>query len=314
MRFRVDWRNNYWGPAFLDAYGDTWPSQSCDIEVPSSYQPAGYLAYSAPANWTSGSRPAPVSSYWYGSVGAKTQNCSSTEDIHGYNSFLIGPGDVQPAFMPDHVSVPTSADLYGDASAGADGGLEASPNLVKPSCGDPVECATGNYYETDTDLAIPGLNGGLTFARSYNSQAAASATGPGALGYGLSFWFGDSLRVDPSSGNAVVTGAAGNTVRFYANADGSYWAPPWVQATLTKNQDGTYTYSLPDRRSEGFDASGRLSWEQDSKWEPHDPGLQRRAAEHGHRSIGTHAVVELQRGWADLAGHRPGRPDREVRL
>ena len=41
--------------------------------------------------------------------------------------------------------------------------------------GDPVECATGNLVETQTDLAVPGLGPGLILSRTYSAQNAAAS-------------------------------------------------------------------------------------------------------------------------------------------
>lgn len=92
----------------------------------------------------------------------------------------------------------------------------------------------------------------------------------------------------PSSGPTVLAGGAGWTI--YQNPDGevyedlsfatvgeangsevSFWnggstfpaVDPYVQATLAGNDDGTYTYTLPDQKTERFGAGGRLLSESD---------------------------------------------------
>ena len=55
------------------------------------------------------------------------------------------------------------------------GGAEnpSAPGHPHSTCGDPVDCATGNYSETQTDLAVGGRGVGLDLTRTYNSQAGA---------------------------------------------------------------------------------------------------------------------------------------------
>ncbi len=133
----------------------------------------------------------------------------------------------------------------------------ASPNLPRCLGGDPVDCATGNFSETQDDLVVGGL-GELDLARTYNAQAAADATDRGRFGYGWADHYGQHLVIDAANDQVSVVGAQGEAVVFYANGDGSFQHAPWVQATLRRNDDGSYDYGLPDRSSSRFDAAGRL--------------------------------------------------------
>lgn len=54
-------------------------------------------------------------------------------------------------------------------------------NTTTCSTGQPVNCATGEFWHTLTDLSVPGRGVPLNFARTYNSINA-SVNGP--LGYG----------------------------------------------------------------------------------------------------------------------------------
>ncbi|MEN3281388.1 MAG: hypothetical protein V7607_2528 [Solirubrobacteraceae bacterium] len=146
---------------------------------------------------------------------------------------------------------PLDSELYGP------GPSAAAPNVPECHRGDPVDCATGNFTETQSDLDLSGL-GELTLARTYNAQAAGDGTAVGRFGYGWADTYGQRLVIDAPNDRVDVVGADGSTVRFYANGDGSYDRAPWVQASLTHNGDGSYDYALPDRSSLHFDASGRL--------------------------------------------------------
>jgi RHS repeat-associated protein len=142
----------------------------------------------------------------------------------------------------------------------------SNPGGVGVNCNvaDPVDCATGNFWEAYRDFHVAGLSPNLDLARTYNAQAAVAAMSAGRSGYGWSSSYSDSLTVDQSTGNVTVHQANGSTVPFSPNDSGGYAAPGWVHATLGKNDDGSYTYVLPDHsRSFSFDSSGKLQSEAD---------------------------------------------------
>jgi len=141
----------------------------------------------------------------------------------------------------------------------------AEPHTPNCHAGKPVNCNTGNYWESYTDFHVGGLGVGLDLDRTYNAQIAVSASSPGRFGYGWSSSFGDYLTIEQSTGNVTVHQGNGSTVPFSPNDSGGYAAPGWVQATLTKQADGTYTYALPDHsRTFTFDSSGKLQSEADA--------------------------------------------------
>jgi Domain of unknown function (DUF6531) len=78
--------------------------------------------------------------------------------------------------------------------------------------GDPVECATGNFTETQTDIEVGGLGVGLDLVRSYSAQAAAKASSPGAFGYGWTNSFSDHLTSEESGSKLTLTQSDGSTV------------------------------------------------------------------------------------------------------
>lgn len=135
----------------------------------------------------------------------------------------------------------------------------SSANRTGHNChqGDPVECATGNFTETQADLAIGGRGVGLTLARSYSAQAAAVATAPGAFGYGWTNSFGDSLASEESGKKERLTQADGAVVTF--TQSGSAWtAPVWSQDVLTGNSTSGFVLTLPDQTKYSFSGTGRL--------------------------------------------------------
>ncbi len=122
--------------------------------------------------------------------------------------------------------------------------------------GDPVNTATGEYYESTTDLTLPGRGPGLTQTRTYSSFAAKAGVSS-ALGLGWSFPYDMSLAIDPESGDVTVVNGNGSRTQYSAGSKG-YFAAPRVLATLVKNEDGTYTYTLKARTIYIFDSAGRL--------------------------------------------------------
>ncbi|HEY3001293.1 MAG TPA: DUF6531 domain-containing protein, partial [Kribbellaceae bacterium] len=155
-------------------------------------------------------------------------------------------------------SGPMPSMQYGPA-----GPPEFAPNLPRTCAGDPVNCATGNFSETYTDFEIGGRGVGLKLARTYNAQAAVGSQSVGMFGYGWSSSFGESLSVDQTSGQVTVTHGTGATATFAPDGSGGYLHPAWVQSRLQHNDDGSYTYTLPDQRSLRFNANGRLESEGD---------------------------------------------------
>jgi len=108
-----------------------------------------------------------------------------------------------------------------------------------------VSCATGDFWHTVTDLAIPGRGIPLNFTRTYNSVIA-NQNGP--IGYGWTDNYNMFLTQD-ISGNVGVNEEGGTTVVFSQTAPGVYQAPSRVLATLVKNEDGTITFARQDQET-----------------------------------------------------------------
>ena len=150
-----------------------------------------------------------------------------------------------------HWHAPDETALYGDGNPGA-------PHLKHVFCGDPVNCATGNFTERYQDTSVGGPGVTLSQGRTYNSQAAAASATPGPFGHGWTATFRDHLEIDAADHEVVVHQDNGSTVRFTQDPDGDYGADDYVQSTLAGLPGGGYRYRLPDRTSYDFDAIGRL--------------------------------------------------------
>jgi RHS repeat-associated protein len=130
-----------------------------------------------------------------------------------------------------------------------------------PKCGDPVECATGNFSEAQTDLAVGGRGVGLGWTRYYNSQAAAAANTKGMFGYGWNSSFSDHLVIEKATtekpvAKAVLYQADGSSVPF-SESGGKYTGPEWSEDTFGGSSAG-YTLRLANQTMYKFNGSGRL--------------------------------------------------------
>jgi YD repeat-containing protein len=80
--------------------------------------------------------------------------------------------------------------------------------------GQPIELATGNTYIVQTDLSVPGIGGGLTLVRTWNSKWAATQSGSEMGLFGLNWRSNYEEQVFVGSDGTVK----------YARGDGSFWS------------------------------------------------------------------------------------------
>ena len=179
-----------------------------------------------------------------------------TKSLIQPNLFTWGPGgegigpDFGPNFIFASAALPVGT-FYGPYNPAITAGT--------PSCGqfagDPVNCDSGNFTETITDLSVPGRGRALNLTRTYNSHDAVSG-GIGMFGAGWSSSYGAYLKIQ-SDGSVTVHQAGGAIVQFSRLKTG-YTAPSYVTAMLVKNKNGTYTFTLKNQQSDTFDKNGRL--------------------------------------------------------
>src|SRR5262249_32946176 len=99
------------------------------------------------------------------------------------------------------------------------GGHNANERYCSKCHGRPVDSATGNMFESVTDLSIAGRGPAMAFTRTYNSFAASHDS---PLGYGWSHSYQVSLFADPYTPNTeVVSGEDGGQVSFVQS--GASW-------------------------------------------------------------------------------------------
>ena len=146
----------------------------------------------------------------------------------------------------------------GDETLG--GSNPSEPGFTQPSATCyPVDCATGDFYHSFSDLSIPGRGMALGLERTYNSLAAATN---GPFGYGWASSYAMSLAVD-GSGNVTISQENGSQVTFNPAPGGGYTAGQRVTATLVKNGDATYTFTRGKRERFTFSAAGSVTAETD---------------------------------------------------
>lgn len=163
------------------------------------------------------------------------------------------PFDIYVSLDPAHVS-PGATDpreLFGDVNP-------ANPDAARCDALDPVNCATGNFHETTTDLALPGRGIGVSVERTYNAQGAAMGD-IGSFGRG---WASDiDAAVLPAGNQDDVTVRHGNgaTAPFLkGQGTGEFAGGEWVRSKLEKKPDDTFDYELPNHTKLWFDEDGRI--------------------------------------------------------
>jgi YD repeat-containing protein len=113
---------------------------------------------------------------------------------------------------------------------------KCSPSSECPSCdtgGHPIDLATGNTDISQTDIRVPGLGGGLTLARTWNSvwPAIESAYREGLFGPNWRSTFEE--RVYPGSDGYMK----------YARGDGSFWSFGLGTGLAISNPNGFPTFT-----------------------------------------------------------------------
>ncbi|MGN6216356.1 MAG: DUF6531 domain-containing protein, partial [Solirubrobacterales bacterium] len=122
-------------------------------------------------------------------TGSETTGGNATLDIAGTLPRTGGSGGAfcgssAPWTGSYKVTSPSTLNVDGfSLQEGLGGGSNAAPNVSDCFQGGPVNCATGNQTEEQTDLVLGGRGPALHLTRTYNSKAAAEAKEAGPWGY-----------------------------------------------------------------------------------------------------------------------------------
>ena len=118
----------------------------------------------------------------------------------------------------------------------------------------PINCASGDFWHSFTDISIPGRGPAIDLERTYNSL---DATVEGIFGYGWSSSYEMHLTVN-GDGSVTFTAEDGSQVTFEPNGGGSFVGPSWADSTLT-NSGSTYTLVRQQTQTFTFNSSGQLT-------------------------------------------------------
>ncbi|MCU1489591.1 MAG: Rhs family protein [Acidimicrobiaceae bacterium] len=180
-------------------------------------------------------------------------------DLKELSESAAGRGGVEGMF-PERTREERELEEKERAQFGGENGGE--PGRRRCSSGKPVNCATGNQFESQTDLAVGGRGPALELALTYNSQLALKETGAGTFGFGWTGSYSAHLELKGEGEEATVYQDNGSAVMF--SRSGEAWTAPagLVQATLADEGSG-YVYTLPDQTALHFNSSGWLTSEAD---------------------------------------------------
>ena len=146
----------------------------------------------------------------------------------------------------------------------ARGGGNPSVRACKCGASDPVATETGEFYQSETDLTLPGAGPTVGIARTYS---AFGATQDGPFGFGWSPNFASHLQFSDLPGGPAdalpdevqVFQENGSVTTFTEASDGTYPPDPGVTATLTKDAvSGVWTVVRDKTGSFTFDSTGAL--------------------------------------------------------
>ena len=141
---------------------------------------------------------------------------------------------------------------------------EGEPNRRTCSLGHPVNCATGNQFETQTDLAVGGRGLRLNLTRTYNSQLAAKQKEHGPFGFGWTSSYSAHLELGYEGKEATVYQDNGSTATFGRSETGAAWTPASSLSEATLADEGSgYVYTLPNQTKMYFTSEGKLTSETD---------------------------------------------------
>lgn len=136
---------------------------------------------------------------------------------------------------------------------------------VPDSCqvSDQLTNVTGSFGQTQSELTLPGLGGGLSFTRSYNSPDTRT---DGPLGAGWSHGYETRTQALPGTPGAVsLIRPSGRFTTFTGRqADGSYQSPRGVSDTLQEFADGGRVMREKDGTEWKFSPGGKLLSRTDS--------------------------------------------------
>jgi YD repeat-containing protein len=136
----------------------------------------------------------------------------------------------------------------------------SGPTSFCPTCGknqastgQPINLTNGNTYIQENDVRVPGLGGGLSLLRTWNSLPAPGNSAQMGM-FGLQWTSTYEELVAPGSGDAVnymVYKRGDGSFWYFGPSNGSSWplaSPAGINATLTVN--GTQSWTIKFQNGE----------------------------------------------------------------
>jgi len=155
--------------------------------------------------------------------------------------------------------------LAQQADPGSGGDMSQSLRDVPDSCQVPDQLtnATGSFGPTQSELTLPGLGGGLSFTRSYNSPDKRT---DGPLGSGWSHGYESRIQSMPGTPGAVNLIRPNGRYSTFTDrqADGSFQSPRGTTDTLRELSGGGDMLREKDGTEWKFSAGGKLMSRTDS--------------------------------------------------
>ncbi len=191
---------------------------------------------------------------------------SASEIEFNVSVAAIAPGETDyfvdicgPSMLYAPVTISTTAENP------PDNGSNLGPcDDCKVLAGAPLNLTNGNVWVQERDYSVPGLGGGLTLVRTWNSLFG-TVSPPNVAGM-----FGQSWR---STYEEMLVGPDSNDNLKYWRGDGSAWtfayngalnayslmSPPDVRAQLASNPTGGFTLTLADGTQRVFNSNDLLA-------------------------------------------------------
>jgi RHS repeat-associated protein len=174
----------------------------------------------------------------------------STLLVGAYDHTVYGDVDDGAVYVFGGPSIPVEA--VGIGTGGGGGVTRHNTTCVRA---DPVNCGSGDFTESTTDVSVPGRGPELDLTRTYNSLEASME---GMFGYGWTSSYDSSLVVNDDESVTITAGDGSQVTAEPGDAD-NYVMPSWSDSTLTHNEDGTWTYVKDQTQTYTFNSSGELT-------------------------------------------------------
>lgn len=138
-----------------------------------------------------------------------------------------------------------------------------------PTCnraGKPIDLLTGDTYITETDIRLPGLGGGLTLARTWNSIPFTSRASLGMFGLHWTSTFEEGvfvdtdgyvkyLRGDGSTWSFLYSGSSGGNYLFSAGGPANEGGQQQLSTGATTGSSTNWTLTFQNGETRTFDGT-----------------------------------------------------------